>query len=199
MFSCARICVEVDLEKALTEAINISIDGWNHLQTMDYEQIPFKCKYFHEYGHFTKSCPEKQEKSNPEGLQEEGWNVASGKKTVKTIAAKQPHILAKSASENRYDALQTEEQEIETPEENAEEAPHQEQETPTEVPPQKEKNDSEEDIAQAMVRKEASTNSEGLVTRFRAKACSEEFTDNSIEEQEPHSRKGRKSNKTLRE
>ena len=42
MFSCARICVEVDLEKGLPEAINLSIDGWNHLQTVDYEKIPFK-------------------------------------------------------------------------------------------------------------------------------------------------------------
>ena len=49
-----------------------------------------------------------------------------------------------------------------------------------------------------MVRKEATANSEGSVTRSREKACSKESTDNSIEEQEPHSRKGRKSNKTLR-
>ena len=48
MFSCAPICVEVDIEKKFPESINLSIDGWNHLQTMDYEQIPFKCKYFHE-------------------------------------------------------------------------------------------------------------------------------------------------------
>ena len=50
-----------------------------------------------------------------------------------------------------------------------------------------------------MVRKEGTANSKGSVTCSRAKACSEESTDNSIEEQEPHSRKGRKSNKTLRE
>ena len=55
MFSCARICVEFDLGKGLPESINLSIDEWNHMQTMDYEHIPFKCKYFHEYGHFSKS------------------------------------------------------------------------------------------------------------------------------------------------
>ena len=31
MFSCARICVEVDLEKGLPKAVNLSIDGWIHL------------------------------------------------------------------------------------------------------------------------------------------------------------------------
>ena len=73
------------------------------------------------------------------------------------------------------------------------------QETLAEVPPQKEKNDSEGELAQPVVRKEAAANSEGSVTRSKAKACSEESTDNSVEEQEPHSRKGRKSNKTIRE
>ena len=42
MFSCTRICVEVDLEKGLPKAINLNMEGWKHLQTVDYEQIPFK-------------------------------------------------------------------------------------------------------------------------------------------------------------
>ena len=50
-----------------------------------------------------------------------------------------------------------------------------------------------------MVRKEGTTNSEGPVTRSREKSCTEETTENSIEQQEPQSRKGRKSNKILRE
>ena len=85
MFSCAQICVEVDLEKGLPKSIILSIDGWNHLQTVDYEQIPFKCKYCHEYGHFAKSCPKKPEKPILDSLQDEGWNVASGKKTTKSL------------------------------------------------------------------------------------------------------------------
>ena len=31
MFSCVRNCVKVNLEKGLPEAINLSIDGWNHM------------------------------------------------------------------------------------------------------------------------------------------------------------------------
>ena len=85
MFSCARICIEVDLEKGLPKSIILSIDGWNHLQTVDYEQIPFKCKYCHEYGHFAKSCPKKPEKPISDLPQDEGWNVASRKKTSKSL------------------------------------------------------------------------------------------------------------------
>ena len=55
MFSSAHICVEVDLEKGFSKAINITIEGWNHLHIVDYEKIPFKCKICHEYEHFAKS------------------------------------------------------------------------------------------------------------------------------------------------
>ena len=40
---------------------------------------------------------------------------------------------------------------------------------------------------------------EGSIIRSRAKASSEDTTDNSVEEQEPTSKKGRKSNKIIRE
>ena len=56
MFFCVGICVEVNLEKVLLEAINISMEVWNHLQIVDYEKIPFKCKVCHEYRHFTRFC-----------------------------------------------------------------------------------------------------------------------------------------------
>jgi hypothetical protein len=54
---CARLCVEVDLEKGLPEAIQLTLDGWSYIQTEDYQQLSFKCKAFHEYGHFAKNCP----------------------------------------------------------------------------------------------------------------------------------------------
>ena len=40
---------------------------------------------------------------------------------------------------------------------------------------------------------------EGSITQSKAKACSEESTNNSTEEQEPLSKKGRKYNKIIRE
>ena len=105
MFSCARICVEVDLEKGLPESILLSIDGWNHLQTVDYEQIPFKCKYCHEYGHFAKSFPKNPKKPISDDSPTEGWNVASGKRTAKP--SKQQNPMSKSPPENRFEVLET--------------------------------------------------------------------------------------------
>jgi hypothetical protein len=64
-FTCARICVEVNLEKGLPEAIKLSLGEWCHIQELDYEQIPFKCLRCHAYGHFAKSCPKASEESGP--------------------------------------------------------------------------------------------------------------------------------------
>jgi hypothetical protein len=49
-----KYVLEVDLEKGLPEAILISLDNWQHVQQLDYEQLPFKFKSYHEYGHFAK-------------------------------------------------------------------------------------------------------------------------------------------------
>jgi len=56
MQACTRICVEVDLGKGLPEAIKLKVDEWSHIQQLDYEQITFRCKVCHEYGHFTNRC-----------------------------------------------------------------------------------------------------------------------------------------------
>ena len=61
MHACARICVEVDLAKVLPEAIKIKVDQWTHIQQLNYEQIPFKCKVCHEYGHFANRCTKNKE------------------------------------------------------------------------------------------------------------------------------------------
>jgi hypothetical protein len=72
-YSCAQICVEVDLEVGLPEAIKLKVGDWHHFQKLDYEQLPFKCRGCHEYGHFQRNCPK-----NPptEKAGEEGWQQA---------------------------------------------------------------------------------------------------------------------------
>jgi hypothetical protein len=77
--ACACICVEVDMEKGLPEAINLSLDGWSYLQQVDYKQFPFKCKICHEYGHFAKRCP-KAPVVQPEGEPNEKWKQPHRKK-----------------------------------------------------------------------------------------------------------------------
>lgn len=56
-YYCARICLEVDLEVGLPKAIKFTVGNWSHIQKIDYEQLPFKCRACHKYGHFAKSCP----------------------------------------------------------------------------------------------------------------------------------------------
>jgi len=51
-YTCARICVEVDLEARLPEAIKLTVGDWHHFQKLDYEQLPFKYRIHHEHGHF---------------------------------------------------------------------------------------------------------------------------------------------------
>lgn len=74
--SVARVCVEVDLEAGLPEAVKLTINGWQHYQQVDYEQLPFKCKHCHEYGHFKRNCPKLQE-SEAKKSPEEGGQKAS--------------------------------------------------------------------------------------------------------------------------
>jgi hypothetical protein len=78
--ACTRLCVEVDLEKGLPEAIQLNLDSWSYIQQVDYEQIPFKCKICHEYGHFAKSCPQAKDMQDQDPKQDQ-WQQPKRKKT----------------------------------------------------------------------------------------------------------------------
>lgn len=57
VFSFARIYVEIDLNNPLPESLEICIglDSW--IQQIDYESLPFRCRFCHEYGHLHRQCP----------------------------------------------------------------------------------------------------------------------------------------------
>ena len=38
-YTCAIICVEVDLEVEIPEAINLTVADWSHVQELDYDQF----------------------------------------------------------------------------------------------------------------------------------------------------------------
>ena len=54
-YACTRICVEVDLEIGLPEAIQLTVAEWSYIQELDYEKILFKCRFCHGYMHFTQN------------------------------------------------------------------------------------------------------------------------------------------------
>jgi hypothetical protein len=71
--------VEVDLEVGLPEAVKLKVGDWQHFQKLDYEQLPFKCRGCHEYGHFQRNCPKNPNQEKEEG---EGWQQAKKGKTM---------------------------------------------------------------------------------------------------------------------
>ena len=79
-YACARICVEVDLEAGLPEAIKLTVGNWSHFQRLDYEQLPFKCRGCQEYGHFIRNCPKKPEVHHDKG---DGWKKVNRNKPKK--------------------------------------------------------------------------------------------------------------------
>eukprot|EP00253_Pinus_taeda_P013975 PITA_13975 len=82
-YDCARICVEVDLEEGLPEAIKLKVGSWTHVQKLDYEQLPFKCR---------KCQIQKPGGTTGKGLQQD---------PVQQIQQSQP----KFTPENRFDPL----------------------------------------------------------------------------------------------
>jgi hypothetical protein len=113
-FTCARICVEVNLEKGLPEAIKLSLGDWTHIQELDYEQIPFKCLRCHDYGHFAKSCPKASGEPGP--VKEDDFQPVSNRrrqprrKDPPTQAPKATHSAeATLENKNSFDALKEDE------------------------------------------------------------------------------------------
>jgi len=77
-YTCARICVEVDLEAGLPEAVKLTVGTWSFYQKLDYEHLPFKCRNCQEHGHFRRNCPKKQDTEN----NSEGWQKVKRGKTA---------------------------------------------------------------------------------------------------------------------
>ena len=105
------------------------------MQTVDYEQIPFKCKYCHEYGHFANFCTKNPDKSNVEESPKEGWNVASKKRGARGSPMHPSTSSAKNATGNKFQALANEEIEVVELLEGQETKIPQEEEAPMEMPP----------------------------------------------------------------
>ena len=73
----------MELEIGLPEAIKLTIAEWSHIQELDYEQLPFKCRLCHCYGHFTRNCKKKLSEEDLEKDKAGQWTQVqkSGKPT----------------------------------------------------------------------------------------------------------------------
>ena len=49
------------MEVGIPKAIKLTVADWSHVQELDYEHFFFKCRHFHGYGHFARSCKKKAE------------------------------------------------------------------------------------------------------------------------------------------
>ena len=53
----ARILVSINIRNGLPGAMRINWKEYSHLQTLDYENVPFCYRRCHEYGHLAIDCP----------------------------------------------------------------------------------------------------------------------------------------------
>jgi hypothetical protein len=113
--SYARICIEMDVSGALPEAISLEFRDEEWIQSIDYEQIPFRCRRCHEHGHLFRECPlnKKQETKNTKIQQDEdGFVKMNHKNRANKKQSKAPtgsNQEARTRTEGRDRANQGEE------------------------------------------------------------------------------------------
>ena len=57
----------MDLSRELPEAISLNWEDEEWIQPIDYEQLPFRCRHCHEYGHLGRDCPKLKTKAGDPG------------------------------------------------------------------------------------------------------------------------------------
>ena len=57
MISFDWICVEIYLNNPLLDSMNFFLGSSSWIQQLDYESVPFRCRFCHEYGHLLRHCP----------------------------------------------------------------------------------------------------------------------------------------------
>ena len=59
----AHILIEVDLNNRLPDSMEICMGTSSWIQQQDYENLPFRCIFFHECGHLHHRCPKNKSPS----------------------------------------------------------------------------------------------------------------------------------------
>jgi len=193
-YTCARICVEVNLEKGLPEAIKLSLGDWSHIQELDYEQIPFKCLRCHAHGHFARNCPKAAEEPGP--VKEDAFQPVANRrrhpKRKEPIDQAPTATQAKEATlenKNSFDALK-EDEAPELEETAVKDDPPTDESLPESSPPKS--------VAARKIRAPDPAAQEGRITvTSSGSGGTSEPEDNSVPS--PPLTRGRKTNKARRE
>ena len=113
--SYARICVYMNLNKALPNAVSLLHDDYKWVQLIDYEHVPFRCGRCHALGHLFSDCP-LNKKSSPlsasDKSESDGFTkVSNRRKNHKKVAPnpRRPQATAsKPSTSNSYEVLANE-------------------------------------------------------------------------------------------
>ena len=76
------------------------------MKKVDYEKIPFKHKFYDEYGHFSKGCS-KRNIQEEELEKDKEWNIVS--KNWRRLSVKQlsPKVAKEFETWNKYQSIKT--------------------------------------------------------------------------------------------
>lgn len=56
LFTYGRLCVEIDINKGLSDQINLKFGDFHWTQSLDYENTAFLCRHCHQTGHLQSTC-----------------------------------------------------------------------------------------------------------------------------------------------
>lgn len=76
IFTFARICVEMDLSKGLSEDILLSHKDLKWTQDLDFENTALRCRVCHQTGHLQSSCIQSKKRTNRKPQNKKGWQFA---------------------------------------------------------------------------------------------------------------------------
>jgi hypothetical protein len=115
--SYARICVYMNISKAIPGAVTLEYQDEDWVQTLDYEHIPFRCRRCHEHGHLFRDCPLiKQAAKASDTKQTDGFIPVTTKRRnpAKKQSTDPKHSIA---TKNPYEILEhlPEEEEVQNP------------------------------------------------------------------------------------
>jgi len=111
--SFSRICVEMDLSRALPDEVILEVFDEERVQTIDYEHIPLRCCKCHEHGHLFRDCllTKIENKSKNNAMKDsKSFHKVANKGKGRKRGSKTQKSEGQQASQNRFQVLEEEEE-----------------------------------------------------------------------------------------